>query len=76
MSGVKGTYPKWNETAGEVRTLQMQMNDCRTNRMGADAWKYDKGDAINMEAALASVARGTLVNVAIDGPGPIHVGAG
>ena len=50
MAGVKATYPKWNEAAGEVRTLQMQVNDCRTNRMGADAWKYDKGPAINMEA--------------------------
>lgn len=68
MAGVKPTYPKWNEAAGEVRTLQMQVNDCRTNRMGAEAWKYDKGDAINMEAALASVSRGLPVNVAIDGP--------
>lgn len=68
MAGVKATYPKWNEAAGEVRTLQMQMNDCRTNRMGADAWKYDKGPAINMEAALSSVSRGMPVNIAIDGP--------
>ncbi len=68
MAGVKATYPKWNEAAGEVRTLQMQVNDCRTSRMGAEAWKYDKGDAINMEAALASVSRGLPVNVAIDGP--------
>jgi len=68
MAGVKATYPKWNEAAGEVRTLQMQVNDCRINRMGAEAWKYDKGDAINMEAALSSVSRGLPVNVAIDGP--------
>ena len=68
MAGVKATYPKWNEDAGEVRTLQMQMNDCRTNRMGADAWGYDKAPAINMEAALSSVSRGMPVNVAIDGP--------
>ncbi|MEY8120663.1 sulfur oxidation c-type cytochrome SoxA [Falsihalocynthiibacter sp. BN13B15] len=68
MAGVKATYPKWNESAGEVRTLQMQMNDCRTNRMGAEAWKYDNGDAINMEAALSAVSRGLPVNVAIDGP--------
>ncbi len=68
MAGVKATYPKWNEEAGEVRTLQMQVNACRTERMGAEAWKYDKGDAINMEAALSSVSRGLPVNVAIDGP--------
>jgi sulfur-oxidizing protein SoxA len=68
MAGVKATYPKWNEAAGEVRTLQMQMNDCRTERMGAEAWGYDKGPAINMEAALSSVSRGMPVNVAVDGP--------
>jgi sulfur-oxidizing protein SoxA len=68
MAGVKATYPKWNEEAGEVRTLQMQVNACRTDRMGAEAWKYDKGDAINMEAALSAVSRGLPVNVAIDGP--------
>lgn len=68
MAGVRAVYPKWNEAAGEVRTLQMQMNDCRTNRMGADAWKYDAGSAISMEALLASVSRGMPINVAIDGP--------
>lgn len=68
MAGVKPTYPKWNKEAGEVRTLQMQMNDCRTNRMGAKAWGYDKAPAINMEAALSSVSRGLPVNVAINGP--------
>jgi sulfur-oxidizing protein SoxA len=68
MAGVKATYPKWNEAAGEVRTLQMQMNDCRENQMGAEAWGYDKGAAINMEAALSSVSRGMPVNVATDGP--------
>ncbi len=68
MAGVKATYPKWNAEAGEVRTLQMQVNACRTERMGAEAWKYDSGTAINMEAALASVSRGLPVNVAIDGP--------
>jgi len=68
MAGVKAVYPKWNEAAGEVRTLQMQMNDCRENRMGAEAWGYDKSPAINMEALLSSVSRGMPVNVAIDGP--------
>ncbi len=68
MAGVRAVYPKWNEAAGEVRTLQMQMNDCRVNRMGAEAWKYDSGTAIDMEALLSFVSRGMPVNVAIDGP--------
>ena len=68
MAGVKAVYPKWNEEAGEVRTLQMQVNDCRENRMGAEPWGYDKADAVDVEALLASVSRGMPVNVAIDGP--------
>ncbi len=68
MAGVKAVYPKWNEAAGEVRSLEMQINDCRSTRMGAEAWKYAGGDMTNMVALLASVSRGMPVNVAIDGP--------
>lgn len=68
MAGVKPVYPKWDEAAGKVMTVQMKMNECRTERMGADAWKTDAGAALNMEAAIASVSRGMPVNVAIDGP--------
>ncbi len=68
MKGVAATYPKWNEEAGELRTVQMQVNDCRESRMGAEAWKYDAGEAINMEAMIASHSRGMPVDVAIDGP--------
>ncbi|WP_439104877.1 sulfur oxidation c-type cytochrome SoxA [Celeribacter marinus] len=68
LSEVRATYPKWNEGAGEVRTIQMQVNDCLTTKMGADAEKYDSGKMLNLEAMLASVARGKPVNVTIDGP--------
>ncbi len=68
MAGVRPTYPKWNEEAGEVRTLEMQVNDCRKNRMGAEEWKYTGADMVNMTALLASVSRGLPMDVAIDGP--------
>jgi len=68
MKGVKGVYPKWNEGAGEVRTLEMQVNDCRENRMGAEKWSYTGGTMQNMIALISSVSRGMPVNVAIDGP--------
>lgn len=68
MAGVRAVYPKWNEDAGEVRTMEMQINDCRENRMGAEKWKYTGGDMTNMVALLSSVSRGMPVNVAIDGP--------
>ncbi|MCT4553067.1 MAG: sulfur oxidation c-type cytochrome SoxA [Pelagimonas sp.] len=68
MAGVAATYPKWNDGAEEVRTLQMQVNDCRENRMGAKPFKYDAGAAVSMEAMITSYSRGMPVNVAIDGP--------
>ncbi|WP_027237974.1 sulfur oxidation c-type cytochrome SoxA [Leisingera caerulea] len=68
MAGVRAVYPKWNQEAGEVRTLNMQINDCRENQMGAEKWKYSGGDMAAMEALISVQSRGMPVNVAIDGP--------
>lgn len=68
MAGVRAVYPKWNEEAGELRTLALQINDCRENQMGADPYKYDSGPMANMEALITVQSRGLPVNVAIDGP--------
>ncbi len=68
MAGVRPVYPKYVDSAGEVRTLEMQINDCRENRMGAEKWKYTGGDMVNMTALISSVSRGMPVNIAIDGP--------
>lgn len=68
MAGVRAVYPKWNEAAGEVRTLEMQINDCRENRMGAEKWGYTSGSIVNMTALITLQSRGMPVNVAIDGP--------
>lgn len=68
MAGVRAVYPKWNDAAEEVRTVAMQVNGCRTEQMGAEAWKYDGEEMLAMEALLASVSRGMPIDVAIDGP--------
>lgn len=68
MQGVRAVYPKWNEEKGEVMTLAQQVNSCRTDRMGAEAWKYDGADMTGAEALISMQSRGMPVNVAIDGP--------
>ena len=68
MAGIKAIYPRWNEESGEVRTMEMQINACRTERMGAEPWKYTGSDMVDMVALLSSVSRGMRVDVAIDGP--------
>ncbi|NDR58091.1 sulfur oxidation c-type cytochrome SoxA [Aliiruegeria sabulilitoris] len=68
MKGVRAVYPKWNDNAEAVWTLETAINGCRTERMGADAWKYDGDDITNMVALISSVSRGMPMNVATDGP--------
>jgi sulfur-oxidizing protein SoxA len=68
LAGVRAVYPKWNEEAGEVRTLEMQVNDCRVNQMGAEELKYTSVPMQSMVSLISSVSRGMPVNVAIDGP--------
>jgi len=68
MAGVRAVYPKWDEKAGEVQTLAMQINDCRESNMGAEPYGYTSGQMANMEALIALQSRGMPVNVAIDGP--------
>ena len=68
MAGVRAVYPKWNAEKGKVTTLEMEVNNCRETRMGAEKWKYTGGDMTDMVALISSVSRGMPVNVAIDGP--------
>ena len=60
--------PKFNTEKGEMYTLEMYINQCRTERMGAEAWGWDDAAMVNMTALISSVSRGMPVNVAIDGP--------
>ncbi len=68
LAGVKAVYPKWDEAKGEVQTIEMQVNECLTERMGAEPLGYTSTAMTEMSALLAAVSRGMPVNVAIDGP--------
>lgn len=68
LAGVRATYPQWDEERGEMQTVEMQVNECITERMGAEAWGYTSSQMVNMTALIAFASRGMPVNVAIDGP--------
>ncbi len=68
MAGVRTVMPKVNEN-GELWALEEYINDCRVNRMGAEAWKRTKSpEMLGMTAAIGLQSRGMPMNVAIDGP--------
>ncbi|GKY90226.1 sulfur oxidation c-type cytochrome SoxA [Sinisalibacter aestuarii] len=66
MAGVRAVMPKVNE-AGALWSMEDYINDCRVNRMGAEAYDWDKQPMKNITAAIAAQSRGMPVNVAIDG---------
>lgn len=68
LADARPTMPKFNEAKGEMYTMEMYINQCRTERMGAEAWDWNGDDMIEMTALLSSVARGKPMSVAVDGP--------
>lgn len=69
MQGVGSTFPKFTEKGGDraFRNVENQINFCRTERMGAEALKYDKTPMLGLTIAVKHADRGEPVNVAIDG---------
>lgn len=67
MKGVRAVMPKIN-AAGALWSMEDYINDCRTNRMGAEAWKWNSDDMKSMTTAVSLQSRGMPVAVAIDGP--------
>ena len=68
MAGLRAVMPKWNEGKGKIYTLEDYINECRTERMGADKWKWSGGSMTAMTALISLQSRGEVVNVATDGP--------
>ena len=68
MKGVRASMPKWSEKAGKPQALENHINSCRTDRMGADKWKWEAGDMLAMTAYIGVQSRGMPVSVKTDGP--------
>ncbi len=69
LAGVRATYPKWDEERETVQTVELQVIECMSERMGMEEpWGYDSGNMRDMSALISYVSRGLPVSVAIDGP--------
>lgn len=68
FKGVRATLPRWDEAKGKPETLEHIINDCRTERMGAKAWKWEASEMLAMTALVGLQSRGMPVNVQTDGP--------
>lgn len=67
MKGLRAVTPRVDAKTGKLMNIEAYINDCRTTRMGAEAWG-DKAEALTDVMALISLqSRGELINVAVDG---------
>jgi sulfur-oxidizing protein SoxA len=67
FKGLTASMPKVDE-AGKLVVMEDQINECRTERMKAEAWKWNSDQLQGMVALIGLQSRGMPVNVAIDGP--------
>ena len=67
MKGVRAAMPKWHKEAGKPQALEQHINYCRTERMGAKAWKWESNQMLGMTAYVGLQSRGMPVKVTTDG---------
>ena len=67
FKGLQASMPKVDSDSGELVVMEDLINECRTDRMEADAWKWSGGDMQAMVALIGLQSRGMPMNVAIDG---------
>jgi sulfur-oxidizing protein SoxA len=61
-------YPKYQEAAKAVVSLEQQINMCRQEKMKASLWPEGAETLVGLTAYLKMQARGAPVEVQIDGP--------
>ena len=67
FAGLRAGLPRWDAKIGKPETLEMIVNECRTERMGADAWKWEAPQMLAMTAAIGLQSRGMPVDVNTEG---------
>jgi len=65
FAGLRTQLPRVE--GGELVTMENLVNECRTDRMGADAWKWSKGNMTAMTALIGLQSRGMPMDVNIEG---------
>lgn len=68
MKGVGARYPVVDEKNDKLVNVEKRINQCRTENMKADAWKWESDQLLGMTALVKMQSRGMPMDVKIDGP--------
>lgn len=63
MAGVGAHYPKWDADAGRPINIELQINKCREERMGAEPYAFDKGGQKPLTAYIKHQSLGEPVSI-------------
>ncbi|MCP5372893.1 MAG: sulfur oxidation c-type cytochrome SoxA [Hyphomicrobiales bacterium] len=68
MKGVGAKFPIWDAKLKTPKAVEMQINECRTERMKAQPWKWESDQMLGMTMYVKMQSRGMPVNVDVSGP--------
>jgi len=63
MAHVGATFPKWHDTMSKPVNVELQINHCRVENMGAEPYKFDKGGQKPLTAFIKNQALGKPVSI-------------
>ena len=63
MAGVGAAYPKWDAKNNRPKNIEIQINQCRVDNMGAEEYKFDKGGQKPLTAYIKHQSLGMPVKL-------------
>ncbi|MBP1847429.1 sulfur-oxidizing protein SoxA [Rhizobium petrolearium] len=63
MKDVGAHFPKWDAKARKPVNIEMKINDCRTERMGAEPYKFDAEEQVALTTYIKHQSLGTPVQI-------------
>jgi len=66
MKGVGASYPKWHAQSERPMNIELRINQCRVDNMGAEAYPFDKKGQKPLTAYIKHQSFGMPVNVNLD----------
>jgi len=76
MKGVAARYPRIDPASGELRSIELQVNACRTARMGAERLAWESDGLLSLTSYIAYLARGVAIAATTDPRAAPHLERG
>jgi L-cysteine S-thiosulfotransferase len=76
MRGVAARYPRIDPASSKLLNLEGRINQCRTERMGAEPLRYESEELLGLTAYVARQSLGLPIASSIDGAARSHFEAG